>query len=510
VSHLQQGEVAESGYAEKRSLHGQISVGTRSFIRARMPALSVIESTRHSSEFRTGRDRSDRQCTDNGAHMHRRPTRSHFDLLLRWEFSKDPLLIDQGVGFEQFGIPFWQAYRCRNRNHPVSEVAPAGSPGWGLRTIAKVLPRLVLLPDSRQFAAVFARRRGQVQGGHDKTMGSRRFRSGTVVSFGNGFRAAEMTGQVLSSPHFTIQKIADGVYAGIALDGGYAICNTGIIDLGDQTLVFDTTANRRAALDLKASAETLTGRRTSAVVLSHAHRDHVRGNQWFPGARLIATEKTREWMVQIQKDRREMIQREGLAPTRKGFEDELGSILRDPSETDADKLLWSGYLGGLLEDLEDLEYTVPNEGFTDRLAIQGSKRTAEMLTYGGGHTISDGILFLPESRVAFLGDLLFIGYQPYLAAGNPDELLRTLDRIERLDAKILVPGHGPVGIPSDIARMREYIEAVRRMAEYASQPDAGKNWPTRMRPPEPFRDWKWNRFLKDNLEYFLSSKRKTD
>jgi hypothetical protein len=69
--------------------------------------------------------------------MHRWPTLSHFDLLLRREFPKDPLLIDQGVGFELFGRPLWQTYPCRNRNHPVSGAAPAGSPDGGFELSLK-------------------------------------------------------------------------------------------------------------------------------------------------------------------------------------------------------------------------------------------------------------------------------------------------------------------------------------------------------------------------------------
>ncbi|MGH2563794.1 MAG: hypothetical protein ACRDE5_04740, partial [Ginsengibacter sp.] len=41
--------------------------------------------------------------------------------------------------------------------------------------------------------------------------------------------------QGFRSNHFTIHKLAEGVYAAIAKNGGYAICNAGIIDLGDAT-----------------------------------------------------------------------------------------------------------------------------------------------------------------------------------------------------------------------------------------------------------------------------------
>jgi len=44
----------------------------------------------------------------------------------------------------------------------------------------------------------------------------------------------------IQSPYFTLEQVADGVYAAIAKNGAGAMSNAGIIDLGEQTLVFDT------------------------------------------------------------------------------------------------------------------------------------------------------------------------------------------------------------------------------------------------------------------------------
>ena len=42
------------------------------------------------------------------------------------------------------------------------------------------------------------------------------------------------------SNHFSLERLADGVSAAIATDGGAAVANAGIIDLDGRTLVFDT------------------------------------------------------------------------------------------------------------------------------------------------------------------------------------------------------------------------------------------------------------------------------
>src|SRR6478672_4220611 len=106
--------------------------------------------------------------------------------------------------------------------------------------------------------------------------------------------------QDFQSKHFTIRKLADGVYAAIAKDGGYAICNAGIIDLGDATLIFDPFMTPEAAEDLKRSAEELTGHQITYVINSHFHNDHIGGNQVFDKATIISTARTRELIAKYQ------------------------------------------------------------------------------------------------------------------------------------------------------------------------------------------------------------------
>ncbi len=84
-----------------------------------------------------------------------------------------------------------------------------------------------------------------------------------------------------TSEHFQLQEIARGVYAAIGTPGGAAHSNAGIVDLGDQTLIFDTFETALAAEDLRVAAEHLTGRPATCVIISHAHADHWCGNQAF-------------------------------------------------------------------------------------------------------------------------------------------------------------------------------------------------------------------------------------
>ena len=107
-----------------------------------------------------------------------------------------------------------------------------------------------------------------------------------------------MTQELPASEHFELHQLAGGVYAAIAIEGGAAFSNAGIVDVGGRTLIFDTFENPKAAIDLQDAAEQLTGRPADCVIISHAHPDHWMGNQVLADhASIITTHDIREQML---------------------------------------------------------------------------------------------------------------------------------------------------------------------------------------------------------------------
>lgn len=313
-----------------------------------------------------------------------------------------------------------------------------------------------------------------------------------------------MSGAIDASRHFTIQELHNGIFAAIATDEGWAVSNAGIVDLGGHTLIFDALSNHLAAADLNSSAIALAGRAVDYVVIGHAHRDHYKGTQAFDRATIVSTRKTCESMARLWKERTETVQREGLESVKKGIKEEFESWRSNPATTEADKILWDSYEQSLLQGIETYSLKLPSVGFETSMSFHGSKRTAEAITYGGGHSASDALLFLPEERIAYLGDLLFIGYQPYIGDGNLEELLRILDKVEALDPKTLVPGHGPVGTKGDIQPMREYVLALQKIASETQASEASREALIETPIPEPFDALKWRAFWRENLEFLIN------
>src|SRR5260221_13365875 len=84
--------------------------------------------------------------------------------------------------------------------------------------------------------------------------------------------------QLPTSKHFHLEKLAEGVYAALAIDGGGAMGNAGIVDLGDRALVFDTFWTPEASQDLLTAGEELKGQAVVHIGNCHYNAHHVNCN----------------------------------------------------------------------------------------------------------------------------------------------------------------------------------------------------------------------------------------
>ncbi len=308
-----------------------------------------------------------------------------------------------------------------------------------------------------------------------------------------------------SSEHFEIQTLSEGVYAAIAKEFGAAFSNSGIIDLGGLTLVFDTFETPKAAEDLRAAAQSLTGRLPDYVINSHNHADHWFGNQAFAGqATIISTHKTRDLMPVYLEELKTLKQNPSELST--SLEENLRLL---DTETDPQKRkAIEGYVARLkhsLESLPVLELILPNQTFGNKIVFYGSKRSAELLALGNGHTSGDCFLALPEENIAFLGDLAFFKRQPYMEDCDFTAWKNILDEISQSNLETFVPGHGPVGTKTDLLLLLQYLNALEDLIKQTKLAGGSVENALSMPMPEPFDEWRHigqHRF-EDNVRFLF-------
>jgi glyoxylase-like metal-dependent hydrolase (beta-lactamase superfamily II) len=212
--------------------------------------------------------------------------------------------------------------------------------------------------------------------------------------------------------------------------------NIGIIVGDEAVLVIDTAMGGENGARVLEEARRLAGDRKLFLTTTHFHPEHAFGAQAFKGhATYIAN----------------TAQAEELA-------DKGAEYVQ----------MFSGFGPALAELLADVELVAPEltySGEQARLDLGGI--AAEFLYYGPAHTRGDQLVFLPEERILFPGDLVENRFLPIF----PDEdavgsrWLGLLDHIEALDPAILVPGHGAIGDLGLVEELRAYLSEVRARVE---------------------------------------------
>jgi len=235
-----------------------------------------------------------------------------------------------------------------------------------------------------------------------------------------------------------VEELAAGVHANVQPDGGWMVNNCGVVvdGAGTAVLVDTTSTERRNRAVLAEVAKVSTGA-PRALVNTHHHPDHTYGNGFLPAETLV-----------IGHDKcREMVLAAGLEATR---------VITTP-------------------DYGDLTLRPPEITFPDRMTLHLADFPVELRHVGGpAHTTNDVLVWLPEQKVLFSGDLAFNGGQPFVLEGSIAGFRRAVAQMQELEPEVLAPGHGPVCRGDDVARLLAdmdaylaYVEAVAA-ASYAA------------------------------------------
>jgi len=103
------------------------------------------------------------------------------------------------------------------------------------------------------------------------------------------------------------------------------------------------------------------------------------------------------------------------------------------------------------------------QAFEDELRIEHGGVVFELMMVGPAHTPGDTLVWLPQQRVAFSGDVVYIGRMVgVIPVSSSANWLQAFDRLAALQPKVIVPGHGgPVDLAVAKADTRDYLAFLR-------------------------------------------------
>ena len=130
------------------------------------------------------------------------------------------------------------------------------------------------------------------------------------------------------------------------------------------------------------------------------------------------------------------------------------------------------FIGAFFPDIDEearaeirgLRAVAPSVVFDKSLALNfGSPRVE--ITHMGGHTPATSVVFLPKYGILFTGDIHVHDRHPFPGDGDLLEWMDALGRVEKMDAGIIVPGHGEVCGPESVGRLKGFFEELKGLVE---------------------------------------------
>ncbi|MCG7874429.1 MAG: quinoprotein relay system zinc metallohydrolase 1 [Candidatus Thiodiazotropha lotti] len=214
------------------------------------------------------------------------------------------------------------------------------------------------------------------------------------------------------------QQVAEDTYVLIGHDehfsfsNGGNIVNTGFIVTEAGVVVIDSGPSRLYGEQLKAAIARVTDKPVVKLFITHMHPDHFLGNQAFEDLPIGALKKTQG----------------GIRLLGETFNDNLYRLVGS----------W----------MKGTRVVAPNLQVEPGLEEIGGHRL--QLIALKGHTGADLVILDQTSGVLFAGDLVFYGRTPTTPHARVDEWQAALQQLQKLDFKVLVPGHGPP-VTSEVA-----------------------------------------------------------
>jgi len=272
---------------------------------------------------------------------------------------------------------------------------------------------------------------------------------------------------------FELKKVGDGVYAAIAAPRYKVNCNAAVVMTNDGVVVVDSHSKPSAARALYNEIQSITKQPIRKIINTHFHWDHWQGNEVYananPGVEVVASERTKENLTRPDAGVGGVPYIEKQLAALPG---EIAKLKADiQNETDpAKKANLESNLQQAEEfqkELQNMKPALPTRTVATTTTLREGGREIQLHVLGRAHTNGDLFIYLPKEKVVATGDAL-IDWMPFLNDGYPEDWVRTMDALGKLDFNHMILGHGEVATKAHLAFFRGYladlVDAVKKAA----------------------------------------------
>ena len=280
-------------------------------------------------------------------------------------------------------------------------------------------------------------------------------------------------GRVVESESHRFEEVAEGVWLVNGTGSVFTMSNVMVLVGEFDTLVVDSHVTPTAARALLDSLPVISDKPVRYLVNSHYHFDHAHGAQAFPeGVEIIGHEFTRK---KLNGELGNVLEEN----TFKSFSDpvpERVANLERQAAAETDPALKAQLLErhrvqrDYLNAIGEVQPTPPNITLETKMTlfqvVANGSREIQLHHFGRAHTGGDVVIYLPQDKVVFTGDMMLPGLA-YMGDGHVNEWPATLDGLLSLDFDKWLPGHGPVMRSKET--IRHFQDYLRDLWSKASQ-----------------------------------------
>ncbi len=245
-----------------------------------------------------------------------------------------------------------------------------------------------------------------------------------------------------------LTKIADGVYSYVDEKNPVPArsfgANAGIIIGREGIVVVDTLISSKEARRFIRDIRAVSDKPIKYVVNTHEHLDHTLGNNDFIGRDAVEVSQTN---------------------CKKNAEAAASTILQKAKNY--------GLTDELLQGTKVAEASLT---FNDGMEIDLGGRKVELIYPGPSHTDGSILVYVPDTKTLFAGDILFTGFHPNMRDGDIISWISVLDYISTMDTAAIIPGHGPVSTKTDILEMKQYLMTCEKIGRKLSAQGKDANY----------------------------------
>jgi glyoxylase-like metal-dependent hydrolase (beta-lactamase superfamily II) len=183
------------------------------------------------------------------------------------------------------------------------------------------------------------------------------------------------------------------------------------------------------------------------VINTHGHHDHIGGNRVFSQAKVVGHENCQNEVSERWTNPEKSMM--SLCKIVEDYEQKLQQPISKTSEWEDIFTQKIRYMSAYFDVKNHIPVKLPDITFSDSMKLDLGDTTFEMIYFGKFHSNSDIVIYVPEIRLIFIGDLFSKYGRPSISnASTLDEVkcMRAISWIENRMHNIekVIEGHGQI------------------------------------------------------------------